>query len=336
MVVDDSVFMRRLISDILNEHEGIEVISTAQNGKIALENIEKFRPDVITLDVEMPEMDGIETLKVIKKKYQIPVIMISSLTKEGAKETLMALENGAIDFVTKPSGSVSLDIKKVSSEITSKVLLASKSRPMSLQPILPLKEFTARKKPKSDKIIVIGTSTGGPNALKNVVPLLPRDIPCPILIVQHMPPLFTATLASRLDKISMISVREAKEGDMLEDGLAYLAPGDYHMVLGPGGKRITLNQEPEVWGVRPAVDFTMAAAAKFYKENVISVIMTGMGHDGSNGAKAIKKAGGKCIVEHESTCVVYGMPKTIVDQGNADKIVPLNEIANAIVKEVYS
>ena len=328
--------MRKLISDLLNEQEDIEVIGTAQNGKVALDSIQELNPDVITLDVEMPVMDGIETLKALKRKYQIPVIMISSVTTQGARVTVQALELGAIDFVTKPSGSVSLDIKKVGDQIVDKVRLASKTRPITPVISTKVKEYSLTARPKKKKIIVIGTSTGGPNALKTVVPALPANLPCPVLIVQHMPPLFTATLAKRLDKISMIAVKEAEEGDVLKEGMAYLAPGDFHMILGGGGKTIALTKEPEVWGVRPAVDLTMASAAKYYKERVISVIMTGMGHDGSNGAKAIKMNGGKCIVEHESTCIVYGMPKTIVQQGNADQIVPLQDIAEAVIKELYA
>ncbi|MGD9581141.1 MAG: chemotaxis response regulator protein-glutamate methylesterase, partial [Vampirovibrionia bacterium] len=334
--VDDSLFMRQMISDILNKHPDIEVIDTAANGKLALRAIERHKPDVITLDVEMPEMNGIEALKIIQQKFKTPTIMVSSVTTNGAQITLQALDIGAIDFITKPSGSISLDIGQISDEIIEKVLFAAKSKPITAKPKAIAKFIPKTRTIKSNKIVVIGSSTGGPKALKEVVPLLPADLPVPVLIVQHMPPVFTNSLAKRLDAISMLKVKEAEEGDKLEAGTILLAPGDYHMCLDKTGKQITLNKEPSVWGVRPAVDITLESVIKVYGKNVITAIMTGMGHDGSNGAKAIKKHGGYCIAQDEATCTVFGMPKTVINNGCANEVVSLYEISNAIVKQVYS
>ena len=334
LVVDDSIFMQKMISDILNNHQGIQVIDKAANGKQALRSIEKSLPDVITLDVEMPVMNGIETLKEIQKKYQIPVVMVSSVTTSGAKITIQALELGAVDFITKPSGSISMDINKKAEEIIEKVLLAARTK--IVKRVVKKVEFKPNRVVKSKKIVVIGISTGGPKALKDVIPLLPKDLPAPVLLVQHMPALFTASLAKRLDSMSLIEVKEAEENDSVTPGRVLLAPGDYHMELDAEGKVIKLNQQPSVWGVRPAVDITLGSAVKAYGRNVISVIMTGMGHDGSNAVKALKRFGGMCIAQDEETSTIYGMPKTVVDAGYADKIVSLYDIANAITEAVYS
>lgn len=335
LVVDDSVFMRKMISDILNDHDKIKVTNTASNGQIALETIAKHRPDVITLDVEMPKMNGIEALKIIQKQYQIPVVMLSSLTQQGAQTTLQALELGAFDFISKPSGSISFDIKNKADEIKEKVLQASTSKSQVKRS--GHTRVLIKKQPhiKSDKILVIGVSTGGPKALKEVIPFLPGDLPVPVLVVQHMPPVFTNSLAKRLDSISNIKVKEAEHNERIRPGVVYIAPGNHHMCLDAAGKTIELNQEPTIWGVRPAVDITLASAIKAYKNKVISVIMTGMGHDGSHGAKALKKAGGFCIAQDEETSTVYGMPKTVIDAGNANVVVSLYDIAKNIVDKIY-
>lgn len=336
IVVDDSLFMRQMISDILNKHPQIEVIDTAANGKLALRAIERHKPDVITLDVEMPEMNGIEALKVIQQKYKTPTIMVSSVTTKGAQITLQALDIGAIDFITKPSGAISLDIHQIGDLITNKVLNAAKSKTSFAKPGT-IKRFVPKiSKITSNKIVVIGSSTGGPKALKEVIPLLPADLPVPVLVVQHMPPVFTNSLAKRLDAISMLKVKEASENDKLEVGTVLMAPGDYHMCLNKKGTHITLNQEPSVWGVRPAVDITLASVIQHYNKNVIAAIMTGMGHDGSKGAKELKEKGGYCIAQDEATCTVYGMPKTVIESGCANKVVSLYELSNAIVEQVYS
>lgn len=338
LVVDDSAFMRKVISDVLSSHPQIEAVETAINGEIALKKVREFDPDVITLDVEMPVMNGIETLQEILKIKKIPVIMCSTLTSAGAEITLKALELGAFDFIEKPAYSGDR-VKILEKDILNKVIAAASSKAPSVKRIEPeIKSVLPETRPSSGKrtkLLVIGASTGGPQALKEVVPYLPADIPANILIVQHMPEKFTETFAQRLDKMSNISVKEAKEGDVLVQGHALLAPGNYHMLVTEKGT-VTLNQEPQVWGVRPAVDMTLASAAKIYQRDVICVILTGMGHDGSQGAAAVKKFGGYCIAEHESTCVVYGMPKNVIVSGNADEAVPIHRVADSIIRAVYS
>ena len=262
--------------------------------------------------------------------------MVSSVTTNGAQVTLQALDIGAVDFITKPSGAISLDINKISDIITEKVIFAARSKTSFVKPGV-IKRFVPKiAKIKSNKIVVIGSSTGGPKALKEVIPLLPADLPVPVLVVQHMPPVFTNSLANRLDAISMLKVKEASENDKLEVGTIYFAPGDYHIWLNKSGTHISLNQDPSVWGVRPAVDITLASVIKHYGKNVIATIMTGMGHDGSNGSKELKKQGGYCIAQDEATCTVYGMPKTVIESGCANKVVSLYELSNAIVEQVYS
>lgn len=337
LVVDDSALMRRMIIDVLNGNPDISVTGIAINGKMALTQIEKLNPDVITLDVEMPFMNGLETLKEIRRIKSTPTIMFSSLTKAGAEVTLQALELGAVDFIQKPETD-SLD--SIKNELISKIKVAAESKNFKVNkhftPKILNSSSTNKIKCNISKIktVVIGSSTGGPQALKDVVPYIPADIHAQILIVQHMPPKFTNMLAQRLDKISQIRVKEAEDGDSLERGYALLAPGNFHMCI-DNFNRIKLNQEPPVWGVRPSVDITLASAAKIYTEDLICVVLTGMGHDGSKGAGVVKKFGGYCIAQDKETSIIYGMPKSVVDAGFADEIVPLHEVANAIVKAVY-
>lgn len=338
LVVDDSTLMRKIIIDILSSHPNINVVGYAINGKMALTQVEKLKPDVITLDVEMPFMNGLETLKELSKINPVPTIMLSSLTAAGAEVTIQALELGAIDFIQKPENTS--DFKKIEAELVSKVLVAATSRHRSIiKHSIPTTNNTevvsSKVKPKAGRVktVVIGSSTGGPQALKEVVPYLPKDLPAQVLLVQHMPAKFTEMLAQRLDKTSQFTVREAKEGDMVEVQHALMAPGNFHMCI--ENNKIKLNQEPQVWGVRPAIDITLASAAKIYKEDLICVILTGMGHDGTQGAGIVRKFGGYCIAEDQSTCVIYGMPKCVIEAGYANEVVPLDKIANAIVKAVY-
>ena len=338
LVVDDSALMRKMITDILSSHEQITVAGIAMNGQMAINKLDVLKPDVITLDIDMPFMNGIETLKEIQRIRPTPTIMFSSLTKAGAEITLQALELGAMDFVQKPNSNNPENLKKIETELINKVLLAKEMHQPNFQKkltpqIINIPASKTTHKVSKMKTVIIGSSTGGPQALKEVIPFLPGDLPAQYLIVQHMPPKFTDLLAQRLDKISNITVKEAQEGDILEAKTALLAPGNYHMCV-DGGK-IRLNQEPPVWGVRPSVDLTLASAAKIYKEDLICVILTGMGHDGLNGAKAVKEFGGYCIAEDKSTCVIYGMPKNVIEAGYADEIVPLDKIGASIVNAVY-
>lgn len=338
LVVDDSALMRRIIIDVLNSDPRINVIGIAINGKMALGQLEKLNPDVITLDVEMPFMNGLETLREIKRIRPTPTVMLSSLTKAGADVTLQALELGAVDFIQKPENEN--DFLKIKNDIISKIVIASQvkqSKPKVEKSQKVIHEVLKSRKVNTVskiKTVIIGSSTGGPQALKEVVPYLPGDIHAQILIVQHMPPKFTDMLSQRLDRISQIKIKEAKEDDTLERGLALMAPGNFHMTVDRNNK-VKLNQEPPVWGVRPSVDVTLASAAKIFKEDLICVILTGMGHDGSKGSGVVKQFGGYCIAEDKSTCVIYGMPKSVVDAGHANEVIPVHKVASAIVNAVY-
>jgi two-component system, chemotaxis family, protein-glutamate methylesterase/glutaminase len=343
LVVDDSAFMRKVISDILSSDEYIEVVGTARNGKDGIEKAQLLKPHVITLDVEMPVMDGITALKELQELDPVPkIIMLSSLTNNGGEATMKALDAGAFDFVLKPTSSIvhfNINdikedlIKKVKSAVTSNLLRYTEQ---SIAPIRIKTETKQGTQPQGNLkyIIAIGTSTGGPRALQQLIPYLPANIPAAILIVQHMPPGFTKSLASRLDGLSEINVKEAENGDILKAGWAYLAPGDYHMSLNKASKEfvINLNQEPPMTGHRPSVNYMMNSVADCGHKNLIAVMMTGMGSDGSLGIAKIKSVGGNTIAQNEETCVVYGMPKSAVIAGAIDKIVPLNDIAKEIIK----
>lgn len=337
MVVDDSSFMRQLISDILNSHERIEVVASASDGMIALQKIKQFKPDVVTLDVEMPKMGGIDTLQALNEQCPTPVIMLSSFTQKGAEITVKALELGAIDFLQKPSVSVqTLDVENLKADLVKKVMLAANLQRHTTNLKYATRTSTAfshqpeKLKTTKARILVIGSSTGGPKALQQVIPSIPADFPLPVLIVQHMPPRFTTSLAERLNSSSKINVKEAEHGDPLEPGLALLAPGNFHMEVDTYGA-IRLTQDPIHCGVRPAIDKTLFSVVKYYGGSVLSVILTGMGHDGLEGVRLIKRLKGRCIAEDESTCVVYGMPKSIVEEDLADSIVPIQQVAERIL-----
>ncbi|NLF82409.1 MAG: chemotaxis response regulator protein-glutamate methylesterase [Candidatus Gastranaerophilales bacterium] len=329
LIVDDSLFMRRMISDMLKEHPRINVAGMAENGEAALKMVQALSPDVVILDVEMPVMDGLETLEKMNKIRPTPVIMLSSFTKRGAETTIKAFELGISDFVTKPDANTRIDLIK--DELITKILVAKLSN-KQMQVEIPY--INKKLRSTKEKIVVIGSSTGGPRALREVVPYIPFDIPARILIVQHMPPQFTNLFAERLNKISQIKVKEAQEGDCAAVGTALVAPGNYHMEI-TEDFRIKLNQNPPVKNVRPSVDVTLFSVAKRFKEDLICVILTGMGNDGSDGAAFAKQNKGYCIAEHQSTALIYGMPKCVIEEGNADEVQPLNKVANAIVEAVY-
>lgn len=339
LVVDDSALMRKVISDMLNEDPDIEVIGTARDGYDAIKKIHELKPDVVTLDIEMPKLDGINTLGYIMSETPLPVIMLSSYTREGAEATLRALEYGAFDFVPKPSGPISLDIRRVKEELIAKIKVAYRADLSRLKFLLPRRERKIEKVEKIpvakvNAVVAIASSTGGPRALQEVIPKLPSDIKASILIVQHMPKGFTKSLAERLDSLSQIDVKEAKEDDVLREGLALIAPGDYHMVVkrGEDGVVVKLNQDPPLWGVRPAADIMMLSVAEVFKNRVVGVVLTGMGRDGANGLKKIKEYGGITIAEDKSTCVVFGMPKVAIEEGAVKMVAPLNEIADKIME----
>jgi len=336
LVADDSAYMRKVVSNLLQSDEDIFVVDTARDGLDALEKIKKWKPDVVTLDVEMPRLDGLSALERIMRECPTPVVMLSSLTQEGSETTVRALTIGAVDFVPKPSGTISLDIHKVKEELITKVKVAARASVAKIgrPAVIPPKPvYTPAVVPMGTvpgKLVIIGSSTGGPNALQQVVPRLPGNLPAGVLIVQHMPPGFTNSLAQRLNETSQLEVREAREGDILECGKAFVAPGGQHMVL-MSKTVIGLNQDPPVHSVRPAVDVTFESAVNFYKADIVGVILTGMGYDGSRGMALVKKLGGRTIVQDEETSVVYGMPRVVVEMGKADRILPVHKIADEIV-----
>lgn len=347
MVVDDSAFMRKVITDILEDADDIKVTGTAKNGLEALEKVKLLNPDVITLDVEMPSMDGLSCLKELQKLTMSPVIMLSGLTTSGAKATIEALEAGAIDFITKPTNLFEISGEQKKKEIVEKVRMAKSivRRSVPEKTVFRRSERTAaanklkediKRSGKLESIVAIGTSTGGPKALQEVVPYIPGDVPAALMVVQHMPPGFTKSLADRLNTLSGLLVKEAEDGDRVQAGYAYIAPGDYHMLLSKskdGGLSIKLTKDPSVGGHRPAVNVMMNSIAESGFSRVIGVIMTGMGSDGSEGVVNIKKMNnGVIISQDENSCVVYGMPKAAVNTGAVDEVVPLKQIADVIVK----
>jgi two-component system chemotaxis response regulator CheB len=344
LVVDDSVVVRRLLVEVLTADPAIEVAGTAPDGQVALTKIPLVRPDLITLDVEMPVMSGLETLREIRKLYpKLPVIMFSTLTERGATTTLDALTLGASDYVTKPSntGGVEQTRARIQADLIPKVkALCRVPREESLAsapPAVLTPTIEARRGPSTGAmqridLVAIGCSTGGPNALAALLPSLSGGFPVPIVIVQHMPPLFTRLLAERLDRQCSVRIREGKEGEPLQPGVAWIAPGDFHMqvVREPQAAHIAMNQEPPQNSCRPSVDVLFESVAKEYGPNVLGVVLTGMGSDGVRGAQCIRAAGGQVIVQNEATSVVWGMPGQVAAAGQADGIFPLQEMAAEI------
>lgn len=325
LVVDDSAFMRKIISDSVSEFEGIEIVGRARNGCDALELIPKINPDVITLDIEMPKLNGIETLREIKKNYDIPVIMLSSCT--GTDITIEALELGAFDFIEKPEDlkSVSIDFgMQLWKKLTSAYNMRSNSSNIAKIP----KKRIVKNQTKEIDAVVIGASTGGPKALVCLMKRLPERIKVPIFIVQHMPKGFTTSLAARLDKESNITAVEAEDGMIIKDNMIYLAPGDYHMTL--SGNRIKLDTRDKIHGVRPAADYLFDSAADIYQDKLLGIILTGMGKDGTLGMKKIKDHGGYNLAESMKSCVVYGMPGSAVAKGVVDEILDLEEMSTRL------
>lgn len=344
LIVDDSAFMRKLLSDLFAAESDFKVVDTARNGKDALDKIKRLKPDLVTLDVEMPIMDGIKALGQIMKEVPTPVLMISSLTRAGAEATMQALALGAVDFVAKTSGSIS-SISEIRSEIIEKARSAVKANVAQLAkpktntallPPFPVAGQGGAAGVQNEQIIAIGTSTGGPRALQEVLVRLPGNLPCGVVIVQHMPPGFTKSLSERLNSLASLTVKEAEHNDVIRPGMVFIAPGDYHMLFEREGNKtvIKLNQNPPVGGHRPAVDPMLESVARIYGSRTIGVILTGMGHDGTKGMQAIKNQRGHTIAEDHTTAVVYGMPKSAIELNIVDRVAPLPNIAEEIVRAV--
>nr|HEX4315923.1 chemotaxis response regulator protein-glutamate methylesterase [Kofleriaceae bacterium] len=357
LIVDDSLFMRAAITKTLQSGP-FEIVGQAKDGKSALAEIARLSPDVVTMDFNMPGMNGADTVRALMQTRPTPVVMFSAHTKQGARETFDALAAGAVDFVAKPSGEVSVDLSAIGDELRSKLLAAAGAKPraarasaMAISTAPPLRQsgmiaipsasggMPAMTTPTSTgkisrstlagalpRIAVIAVSTGGPAALSEVIPALPADLRCAVIVVQHMPAHFTAALAERLDAASAVRVREAQPGDRPLPGVVLIAPGDHHLELDDHGM-VLLTDGPLVNGCRPAADVTMQAAARVYGRRTVGVVMTGMGRDGTAGALAIKAAEGRVCAQDQLSSVIYGMPKSAQDAGAVDDVAPLSEIA---------
>lgn len=338
LIVDDSTVIRRLLSDALSGDSAIEVAGTASNGRIALAKVEQLNPDLVTLDIEMPDMDGLATLKELRaRRPRLPVIMFSTLTERGAVTTLNALAAGANDYVTKPAnvGSVTAAIQSVREQLIPRIkaLCPSvvESRP-SIRPPAPVANRVAVRPSRQVEIIAIGVSTGGPNALTSIFRQLPADLGVPLVIVQHMPPVFTKYLAERLNSISALEVREAAAGELLHAGGAWLAPGGMHLGLARSASGVItrLHLGPPENSCRPAVDVLFRSVAGLYGPAAAGLILTGMGCDGLRGCQDIHAAGGQIAIQDESTSVVWGMPGAVYGAGLAGEVLPLPRIAGWI------
>ncbi len=336
LVVDDSALMRKLIPQILERDSSIHVVGTAMDGQYALKKIEELRPHVISLDLEMPRMDGMETLRAIMREQPMPVIVVSAHTTQGATATFKALSLGAFDFVAKPKNALSADMDAIAAELISKIKVASETKVPKWQPETPVLRRAKRpgiKRVPTRKVVAIGISTGGPNALQYVLSQLPPDFPASIVVVQHMPEGFTELFARRLDECCAIDVKEANSGDLLLGGRALICPGDRHMRVRkmPLGNIVVLSDEEKVSGHRPSVDVLFRSVAQEFGRDAVAVIMTGMGEDGADALGAVRDAGGLTIAQDEESCVVYGMPRAAVERGTAMRVVPLDALANTLV-----
>jgi two-component system chemotaxis response regulator CheB len=333
LVVDDSATVRAVLTRNLEAHPGIEVVGRAVDGIEALERIKELRPDVVTLDIEMPRLDGLGALARIMQECPTRVVMVSTLTRQGADATLRALELGAVDFIEKPVGAGTVAALNIAGEVADKVRHAAEARFAKRTVSRGPGSLVTNTGGKSWRrgVVVIGSSTGGPPALREVISHLPADLGLPVVVVQHMPPGFTKSMAERLNSASPLHVVEAEEGSRLEVGAVLVAPGGYHLTI-DAHRQVHLNEDPPECGVRPSVNVTLESAAKVFGRDVVAAILTGMGNDGTRGAGLVRKAGGVVITEHESTCVVYGMPRSVVDAGFSTEVKPLHDVARAIVQ----
>ncbi|NJC87312.1 MAG: chemotaxis response regulator protein-glutamate methylesterase [Methylococcaceae bacterium] len=343
LVVDDSAFIRNAVIMMLESDPEIKVVGNARNGAEAIEKVAQLKPDVVTLDIEMPGMDGMTALRTIMEKTPVPVIMLSSLTTEGARTTLDALDIGAVDFIPKNLSELSVNIVTIKKILIDKVKAVANKEGATMQayrPPLPASSKVAIPPRVSGarkvSIVAIGTSTGGPKALQDILPRLPANFPVPIVIAQHMPANFTKPFADRLDQLSQLSVKEAEEGEPLKPGVAYIAPGRGHtqLVRARSGEimiRVSVNED---FIYRPSVDFLMLSVAELYFGKALGVILTGMGNDGLKGLSAMKKVGCRILAQDEASCVVYGMPKAVVEAGIADKVLGIDAMADEIINSL--
>lgn len=345
LIVDDSAVIRRILREAFTADSMFEVAGVAANGRIALQMIEQVRPDMVTLDIEMPEMDGLQTLRAIRARHrELPIIMFSTLTMHGAAATIEALSLGATDYANKPAdvGSFGQAVTVVSGQLIPKAKAVCST--VSRERAHPVQKSSGRFQsiPVSRRgrvdVLAIGTSTGGPNALAEILPHIPAEFPVPVLIVQHMPPLFTKFLAERLSATCSIPVCEAVAGQRVGPGQAWIAPGDYHMVLKRNGTAVelALEKSPPENSCRPSVDVLFRSVANVYGRDALALVMTGMGQDGLLGCEMIRRSGGQIFVQDEESSVVWGMPGFVARAGLADKVLPLQEIGPELVRVVSS
>lgn len=343
LVVDDAVVVRQIVSSVLTEDPQIQVVGLAQNGRVAITKARQLEPDVVILDVEMPEMDGLETVSALRRDHpHLPVIMFSTLTDHGAVVTLEALARGATDYATKPSNVGSLDVarQRIRDDLVPRVKILSGRGITTPSASLMTPPTASRPQRESSgapaDVVVIGVSTGGPNALAVLLSDLPGDLPVPLLIVQHMPPIFTKLLAERLSTKTPIKVREGVHGDQLRPGYAWIAPGNYHMAVwrDGGAIRLHMNQGPPENSCRPSVDVMFRSVAEVFGPRTLAIVMTGMGQDGFRGCGAIREAGGQILVQDEATSVVWGMPGAVANARLADKVLPLQQLAPEILRRL--
>ncbi|MCK5345308.1 MAG: chemotaxis response regulator protein-glutamate methylesterase, partial [Candidatus Heimdallarchaeota archaeon] len=344
LVVDDSALMRKRISDIINSQNDMEVVAIAKTGAIAMEKVLELKPDVVTMDLIMPDVDGFTALNYIMHELPTPVVVISANATPESSNVAKALKLGAVSVLEKPSGEISLDIEKIDQAIIDKIRRAST---VNVKQIHNLMKHMQRKPPKPhaspsvnstgiEKAVVIGASTGGPKAIKEIMLYFSADLPAAFLIIQHMPAVFTKAMADRINAETKIEIKEAEDGDIIQAGYGYVAPGGYHMVLTKIGNDtvIRLTEDPPVSNVRPSITITMNSAAKIFRDKTIGVLLTGMGQDGVEGLRSIQQFGGKTLAEHESTCVVYGMPKVAIKEGVVDTVVSLHHMGIEIIKQI--
>ena len=342
LVVDDSAFMRKALSMMMERDPEVRVVDTARDGKQALEKVREHDPDVVTMDVEMPRMDGLTALRRIMKETPRPVLMISSLTREGAASTVEAMEAGAVGFIPKQRSRVSLKITEIEQELNERIKSAAQSNLRGLRTKRSSARSTHRRRPshglsfRQARMIAIGVSTGGPFALQQVIPALPGNLPVPVAVVQHMPPHFTRSLAERLDANSALRVVEAEDGMPVEAGTAIIAAGGRHLVFRTGARGVIAKtpETPDDTLHRPSVNVMFDSANTQYGGRVLGLIMTGMGKDGLEGATAIKESGGHIIAQDEATSVVYGMPRAVIEADLADSVLPMNALADALARAV--
>jgi two-component system chemotaxis response regulator CheB len=345
LIVDDSAFMRNALGKMLSADPEIAIVGTARDGVEALEKVAQLKPDLVTMDIEMPRMDGIEALRRIMATSPLPVIMVSSLTVDGARATLDALDLGAADFLPKNLSELSVNIVQIREALLEKVKLiarrrispAAKGPRPTPAPPWPTEVRQEYRRDRRTSIVAIGTSTGGPKALQEIIPKLPKDLPVPVLVVQHMPPTFTGPFADRLNDLSQIVVKEAEEGEAVRNGVVLIAPGRGHLSVRrerQGACVVTIDENRPDLIYRPSADVMLSSVAEVYPGRALGVILTGMGNDGEKGMRAIKATGGRTLAQNEETCVVYGMSRAAIEAKAADKVVSIYEVAGEILNAV--